>query len=95
MLSAMRAWLFKSATSTLRRVTIRASSFPCSARNAVQASITRPFDASAPGSSSAAFVFDRSSGDLYYDNGGGSEGYTLVAKLEGGVDLTSSDLKMS
>ena len=44
------------------------------------------FDASTPGpTASAAFVFDSSSGDLYFDQGGTGEGYTLIANIEDAV----------
>ena len=45
------------------------------------------FDTSAPGTS-AAFVFDESTNDLYYDQSGSGQGYTLVANIEDGVDET-------
>ncbi len=45
------------------------------------------FDTSAPGTS-AAFVFDESTNDLYFDQTGNGQGYTLVANIEDGVDET-------
>ncbi len=41
----------------------------------------------------AAFVFDSSSGALYYDQGGSSQGYTLAADVEGGA-VDAEDIKI-
>jgi len=41
----------------------------------------------------SAFVFDSNSGALYYDQGGGSEGYTLAADVGSG-DVGAEDIKI-
>ena len=51
------------------------------------------FDASSSPPSNAAFVFDSSSGDLYYDHGETGKAYTLIANLED-VDIVDNDFRM-
>ena len=51
-------------------------------------------DAGDAGSSDAAFIFDSSSGDLFYDQGGAADGYTLVANLDD-ANIVDSDFRIA
>ena len=51
------------------------------------------FGSDQSGGADSAFVFDSTSGEVFYDQGGG-EGYTLVADLGENVELTSNDFRI-
>ncbi len=55
---------------------------------------TTNFNEAASSGDSHAFVYDRTSGELFYHQSGGGEGYTLMATLDNNANISASDLKM-